>query len=62
HDQIPLSQNSSIEVDPQELSGGTLDRATGKIRWDLRIAPQETKEIILTYGVKYPKSRKVVLE
>ncbi|MCJ7821051.1 MAG: DUF4139 domain-containing protein, partial [Bacteroidales bacterium] len=25
HDQIPLSQNSSIEVEPKELSGGTLD-------------------------------------
>jgi len=62
HDQIPLSQNSSIEVEPMELSGGTLDPVTGKIRWDLRLAPQETKEIILTYSVRYPKNRKVIIE
>lgn len=62
HDQIPLSQNSSIEVSATELSGGNLDPATGKIRWDLKIAAQETREIILTYTVRYPKNQKVILE
>lgn len=62
HDQIPLSQNSSIEVSAAELSGGKLDPATGKIRWDLKISPQETREIILTYTVKYPRNQKVILE
>ena len=62
HDQIPLSQNSGIEVSAEELSGGKLDPATGKIRWDLKISPQETREIILTYTVKYPKNQKVILE
>jgi len=62
HDQIPLSQNSSIEVSAVELSGGKLDPVTGKIRWDLKISPQETREIILTYTVKYPKNQKVMLE
>ena len=62
HDQIPLPQNSSIEVSAEELSGGKLDPATGKIRWDLKINPQETREIILTYTVKYPKNQKVILE
>ncbi len=62
HDQIPLSQNSSIEVSAVELSGGKLDPVTGKIRWDLKISPQETREIILTYTVKYPKNQKVILE
>jgi hypothetical protein len=62
HDQIPLSQNSNIEVSAVELSGGNLDPATGKIRWDLKISPQETREIILTYTVKYPKNQKVILE
>ncbi|HUW92546.1 MAG TPA: DUF4139 domain-containing protein [Bacteroidales bacterium] len=62
HDQIPLSQNSSIEVSAAELSGGNLDPVTGKIRWDLKIAPRETKSIILTYSVKYPKNQKVILE
>lgn len=62
HDQIPLSQNSSITVEATELTGGKLNSTTGEIRWDLKIEPQETKNIIFTYTVKYPKNQKVILE
>ncbi len=62
HDQIPLSQNSNITVEASELSGGKLNASTGEIIWNLKIAPQETKEIILTYSVKYPKSHKVIID
>lgn len=61
-DQIPVSSNSGISVDPVELSGGKLNADTGEIKWDLVIKPQETKQIILTYSVKYPKDKTVVLE
>ncbi len=62
NDQIPVSSNSSINVDPVELSGGRLNQQTGEISWDLEIKPQETKQIVLTYSVKYPKDKTVVLE
>jgi uncharacterized protein (TIGR02231 family) len=62
HDQIPVSSNSSINVDPVELSGGKLNQQTGEIKWDLDIKPQETKQIALTYSVKYPKDKTVILE
>ncbi len=61
-DQIPLSQNSSITVEAVELSGGNHNRVTGEVTWDLSVAPRETKEVILTYSVKYPKNQKVILE
>lgn len=61
-DQIPLSQNSSIIVEPVELTGGILNPVTGEVRWDISVEPRETREIILTYTVKYPKNQKVVLE
>ena len=61
-DQIPLSQNSSIIVEPAELSGGNLNPVTGEVTWDLTVEPRETREIILTYTVKYPKNQKVLLE
>lgn len=61
-DQIPLSQNSSITVEAVELSGGILNPVTGEIVWDTSVGSRETKEIILTYSVKYPKNQKVVLE
>ncbi len=62
NDQIPVSSNSGITVEASELSGGKLNSQTGEIRWDLEIKPQETKQIILTYSVKYPKDKTVILE
>ena len=61
-DQIPLSQNSDITVEAVELSGGVLNRVTGEIVWDLKVEPRQTKEIILTYSVKHPKDKNVILE
>jgi uncharacterized protein (TIGR02231 family) len=61
-DQIPISSNSGIEVNAVELSGGKLNSQTGEIKWDLEIKPQETKQMILTYSVKYPKDKNIILE
>jgi len=62
NDQIPVSSNSGINVDPVELSGGKHNAQTGEVRWDLEINKQETRQIILTYSVKYPKDKTVILE
>jgi conserved hypothetical protein len=62
NDQIPVSSNSGINVDPVELTGGKLNQQTGEINWDLEIKQQETKQIVLTYSVKYPKDKTVILE
>jgi uncharacterized protein (TIGR02231 family) len=62
NDQIPVSSNSGITVEPVELSGGKLNSQTGEIKWDLEIKPQETRQIILTYSAKYPKDKNVILE
>jgi uncharacterized protein (TIGR02231 family) len=62
NDQIPISSNSGIEVDAVELSGGKHNSQTGEIKWDLEIKPQETRELILTYSVKYPKDKTIILE
>ncbi len=61
-DQLPVSSNSSISIDPVELSGGDLNSQTGEIKWNLAMGPGETKQIILTWSAKYPKDKKVVLE
>jgi uncharacterized protein (TIGR02231 family) len=61
-DQIPVSSNSGITVSPEELTGGRLIAQSGLVKWDLEINPQEIKKIILTYSVKYPKDKTVILE
>jgi uncharacterized protein (TIGR02231 family) len=62
NDQIPVSANSGISVEPIELSGGSYNSQSGYVKWDIEIKPQETKEIVLTYSVKYPKDKTVILE
>lgn len=62
NDQIPISSNSGITVDAVELTGGKLNVQTGEVKWDLEIKPQETKQIVLTYSVKYPKDKTIILE
>lgn len=62
HDQIPLSTSNQISVEPRELSGGVLDTATGKVKWDLTIAPGESRELILEYRVRFPRGENVILE
>lgn len=61
-DQIPLSTSKEIQIEAEELSGGMLDEATGNVVWDLRLNPNESKELILNYTVRYPKSKKIILE
>ena len=62
NDQIPVSSNNAITVESIELSAGKLNSQTGQIKWDLDIKPQETKQIVLTYSVKYPKDKNIILE
>jgi uncharacterized protein (TIGR02231 family) len=62
NDQIPISSNSGINVEPVELSGGSYNSQTGYIKWDIELKQQETKQIILTYSVKYPKDKTIILE
>jgi uncharacterized protein (TIGR02231 family) len=62
NDQIPVSKNSTIDVNAVELTGGTLNTQTGEIKWDLELKSQEIRQLILTYSVKYQKDKKVILE
>ena len=59
HDQIPVSQNNDINVNIIELSGATLDELSGMLTWVLVINPGETKQLLLSYSVKYPKNKQV---
>jgi hypothetical protein len=61
-DQVPISQNTSIEVENQELSAGNLDPLTGKVSWNLKLNPQDNKKLELKYQVKYPKSQSIIVQ
>ena len=61
-DQVPVSTNSNITVNVEELSGGSLDRDTGIVSWNLNLQPNEQRDLILQYRVKYPKNKRLVIE
>lgn len=61
-DQIPVSTNSDIEVNAVELTGGRHNSQTGEVNWELEIKPQESRQLVMTYSVRYPKDRSIILE
>jgi len=56
-DQYPLSTQSDVEIELLESSGAEVNKETGMLSWNLKIAPNETKTIKLSYSVKAPKSK-----
>jgi hypothetical protein len=61
-DQVPVSQNSSIEVEWQETSGVKPDALTGKVSWNFLLNSQDDKKVQLKYQVKYPKNQTVIVQ
>jgi TonB-dependent SusC/RagA subfamily outer membrane receptor len=60
-DQIPVSTMKEIQVEPLELSGGKMDKDNGSVEWLVELAPNETREIIIRYSVKYPRDRAITM-
>ncbi len=58
-DQVPVSQNSQIEVGAIETGSAAYNKDTGKLTWDLQLQPSETKKVTFRYEVKYPKDKQV---
>ncbi|HEY1056718.1 MAG TPA: DUF4139 domain-containing protein, partial [Emticicia sp.] len=58
-DQVPISQDSRIEVETEELQGADYNKETGKLIWRLTLQPLDNKEILLKYNVKYPKGKNI---
>ena len=58
-DQLPVSQNSQIEVTPVDLGGAKHDVNTGKLTWVLNLQPNETKKMTYKFEIKYPKDKQV---
>ncbi len=59
YDQVPISQNSEINVIVDELTNGKHDEETGEVMWRLNVQPSETKSKQIGYTVKYPKNTMV---
>ena len=58
-DQVPLSSDSDITIEVEEMSGAKYDFETGKLTWDIDLQPGESKEVVLRFTVKYPKKKPI---
>jgi len=58
-DQVPVSQDSEIEVYAEEISDGQKNDLTGEVKWKFPMEPNQNKKINLTFTVKYPKNKPV---
>jgi uncharacterized protein (TIGR02231 family) len=56
-DQIPVSQNSQIEVTMVDVGGSKYNSGNGKLLWEMNLQPNETKKVVYKFEVKYPKDR-----
>jgi len=56
-DQYPLSTESDIEIELLDSTGAEVNKETGILTWNLKIGPNETKTIKLSYSVKAPKNK-----
>jgi uncharacterized protein (TIGR02231 family) len=61
-DQYPISKTDEIKVDLIEYSEAMIDKTTGKLIWDLKLAPKEKKELSLIYSVRYPTGKPIIIE
>ena len=61
-DQIPVSTTKEIQVETIDISGATMDKEKGTVEWKTDLKPNEYKDLIIKYSVKYPKNKRVLVE
>ena len=58
-DQIPVSENKSITVEPIDLGGAERNEETGILTKTITVQPKETVTVKLSYKVSYPKDKRI---
>ncbi len=50
-DQFPISEKKAVRIERLEHSNGRVDDKTGQVIWELELAPNEKKELLLQYTI-----------
>ena len=61
-DQFPISTIKEINVDDLKAPQAQIEKETGIATWLITLHPGQERKLGISYSVKYPKDRKVVLE
>ncbi len=60
-DQIPVSMDESIKINPKDLDDADYDEKTGFLSWKLNIPAGESRSIRFSYQLEYPKGKRLQL-
>lgn len=58
-DQYPLSTDKDIEIELLQSDDAKVNKETGILTWFLKLNPNETKKVRISYKVKYPKDKSI---
>jgi len=61
-DQFPLSYDSNIQIEKDEVTGASVNENTGIITWDLKMAAGKISEVAFKYKVIFPAGNDVFLD
>jgi hypothetical protein len=56
-DQIPVASDNTIKVDLLNKDGAIYNELTGKLTWKITVKPKDSKKIVFSYEVRYPKGK-----
>ena len=60
-DQYPISKDSDIKVEDLQHPRAKVNTDNGQLVWNLQMKPKSIEQLILSYTVRYPKNRKVLI-
>lgn len=60
-DQIPVSTTTEISVEDAKAKEANVQKETGIATWAIALQPAQEKKVDISYKVKYPKDKKLVL-
>lgn len=57
YDQLPVIRDKIISLNDTKYDGAEYDQTTGKLSWQLKLNPSESKTLNLSFKLTYPKDR-----
>lgn len=60
-DQIPITQNTNITIEPIDIDKANLDKQKGILEWTFNLKTKESKKINFSYKVQYNKDSNLPL-
>ncbi|MCH2215551.1 MAG: mucoidy inhibitor MuiA family protein [Flavobacteriales bacterium] len=58
-DQLPLSDNKNVTIEPFNLSEANYKEGSGKLTWEIELKPNSSEKVEFSYELKYPSNARI---